>query len=151
MKYLLPYKYRKFGAFSAPIGFALWLCMQFGLVTKLLTFLFGQKLNVQNLGWYHYANVFVAVIGFFGFLFGLYFLIFSKEKVEDEMIQKTRLESFLFAAFLQLVYIILGFVIMIIYKEPHDNGLMVFFVIAIFLFWISFICKFHFALKIKHN
>jgi len=38
----------------------------------------------------------------------------SKEKMEDEMIQKTRLDSLRFAAFVQMIVIIVGFLVMLL-------------------------------------
>jgi ABC-type spermidine/putrescine transport system permease subunit I len=151
MKFLLPYRFKKIGVYIAPIGFALWICMQKGLVTKLLVMLFGMPKNlIQTEPPYHIAIVVIAILSFFSFLAGLFFITFSKEKIEDEFVHKTRLDSFQFAALLQILFIILGFTIMLIYKEPKDSGLMLFFVTAIFLFWISFIGRFNFILHSKN-
>ncbi|MCE7055552.1 hypothetical protein LZF95_12765 [Algoriphagus sp. AGSA1] len=50
----------------------------------------------------------LALIGVFGSLF---FIIFSKEKVEDEYIQKLRLESLLIACFCYTIISVLGTVV----------------------------------------
>ena len=107
MKYLLPHRFKKIGAIVAPIGFALWICMQFGFVTKVLIFLFGESPATQSNSPYHIVNVCVAILSFFSFLAGIYFVTFSKEKVEDEMVQRTRLDSFQFAALAQIIFIII--------------------------------------------
>ena len=148
MKYLLPHRFKKIGAIIAPIGFALWICMQFGYVTKVLIFLYGESSETQNSS-YHIVNVCVAILSFFSFLIGIYFVTFSKEKLEDEMVQRTRLDSFQFAALAQIIFIIISFLFMLLFKEPGEGGLMLFFITAIFLFWLCFIGRFNFILHIK--
>ena len=149
MKYLLPHRFKKIGALIAPIGFALWICMQFGYVTKVLIFLFGESSATQNNSSYHLVNVCFAILSFFSFLAGIYFVTFSEEKIEDEMVQRTRLDSFQFAALAQIIFIIISFLFMLIFKEPGEGGLMLFFIITIFLFWLCFIGRFNFILHIK--
>lgn len=147
MTYLLPHRFKKIGAVIAPIGFALWIFMQLGMVTRALNFCFGENENHHNA--YHVVNVCIAVISFFSFLAGIYFITFSKEKIEDEMVQRTRLDSFQFAALTQIIFIIMGFFSMMIIEEPSQGGLMLFFISLIFLFWLSFICRFNYILHIK--
>jgi uncharacterized membrane protein len=149
MKYLLANRFKKMGSFIAPIGFLIWLCMQFGFITKLLILLFGEDSTEQSAFWYHQINVVVATISFFAFLAGIYFITFSKEKIEDEMVERTRLESFQFAAIFQLLFIIVGFLSMFILGDPNEGGLMLFFIALIFAFWLSFICRFNYILHFK--
>ena len=149
MKYLLPHRFKKIGAIIAPLGFAIWICMQFGYVTKVLIFLFGESSPTQNNSSYHIVNVCVAILSFCSFLAGIYFVTFSKEKVEDEMVQRTRLDSFQFAALAQIIFIIISFLFMLLFKEPGEGGLMLFFITTIFLFWLCFIGRFNFVLHIK--
>lgn len=149
MKYLLPHRFKKIGAIIAPIGFVLWICMQFGLVSKLLIFLFGESSATQSNSPYHIENVCVAILSFFSFLAGIYFVTFSKEKVEDEMVQRTRLDSFQFAALAQIIFIIISFLFMLLVKEPGEGGLMLFFITTIFLFWLCFLGRFNYILHIK--
>jgi hypothetical protein len=146
MKYLFPHPFKKIGAIIAPVGFAIWICMQFGYVTRVLTFLFGES-NTS----YHIANVCIAIISFLSFLAGIYFVTFSREKIEDEMVQRTRLDSFQFAALAQIIFIITGFLFIIFFKEPGEGGLMLFFITIIFLFWFCFICRFNYIMHIKIN
>ncbi|MFM7710000.1 MAG: hypothetical protein ACKO5C_03720 [Ferruginibacter sp.] len=147
MTYLLPHRFKKIGTFIAPIGFALWLSMQLGLITRILNYCFGEtEGNHFN---FHIVNVCIAVLSFFSFLAGMYFVTFSKEKIEDEMVQRTRLDSFQFAALIQIVAVIIGFVSILIINEPTEGGLMLFFISLLFLFWISFICRFNYILHIK--
>ena len=80
----------------------------------------------------------------------MYFITFSRERIEDEMVQRTRLDSFQFAALIQMIAIILGFSVMIVYQEPRgDAGMMIFFITIIFLFWISLIIRFNYILHFK--
>ena len=149
MNFLLPNRFKKVGAIIAPMGFLIWLCMQRGLVTRVLFFVFGESTGGQNSPPYHLANILIAIISFFAFLGGIYFVTFSKEKIEDEMVQRTRLDSFQFAALVQIVFIIIGFLAMIFFKEPGEGGLMLFFISVIFLFWLCFIGRFNYILHIK--
>ena len=149
MKYLLPHRFKKIGAIIAPVGFAIWISMQFGFVIKILTFLFGESSATQINSPYHVVNVCVAFLSFSSFLSGIYFVTFSKEKVEDEMVQRTRLDSFQFAALAQIIFIIISFLFMLLFKEPGEGGLMLFFITAIFLFWLCFIGRFNYILHFK--
>ncbi len=147
MTYLLPHRFKKIGVAIAPIGFALWVFMQMGMITHALNFFIQETAN--NHFAFHVVNVSIAVMSFFSFLAGIYFITFSKEKIEDEMVQKTRLDSFQFAALTQIIFIIIGFFSMMILEEPSEGGLMLFFISIIFLFWLSFICRFNYILHIK--
>ena len=151
MKFLLPHRFKKKGAVIAPLGFCLWLVMQLGYIESLLISAFGQ-LNASN-GWsvYHIVNALSAILGFFSFLAGLYFVSFSKEKIEDEMVQKTRLDSFQFAAFLQILVTIAGFLFVLFIGDPGESGIMIFFIVLVFLFWLSFIGRFNYILHVKYK
>jgi len=147
MTYLLPHRFKMIGAIIAPIGFALWIFMQLGMVTRALNF-FIEETSSNHFA-FHIVNVCIAILSFFSFLAGIYFVTFSKEKIEDEMVQRTRLDSFQFAALTQIIFIIIGFFSMMILEEPSQGGLMIFFISMIFLFWLSFICRFNYILLIK--
>ena len=149
MKFLLPHRYKKIGAVTAPLGFCLWLVMQLGYIKNLLIYVFGQPDRGYEWSLYHVVNIVTAVLGFFSFLGGLYFVTFSKEKVEDEMVQKTRLDSFQFAAFLQIIVTIAGFLLMLFAGDPGESGMMLFFIVLVFLFWLSFIGRFNYILHVK--
>lgn len=149
MKYLLPHGFKKAGAIMALLGFALWICMQWGFVTKVLVVVFGEVSQLQYSSAFHLTNVIIAIIAFLSFLAGVYFVSFSKEKVEDEMVQRTRLDSFQFAALVQIIFIIFGFVSMLLFKERGEGGLMLFLIAIIFLFWLCFIARFNYILHIR--
>jgi hypothetical protein len=149
MNFLLPHRYKIIGAVIAPLGFALWLAMQLGYITKLLIKTFGAADAPGGGSPYHIPNVIVAIISFFSFLGGMYFVTFSKEKIEDEMVQKTRLDSFQFAALVQIILTIGGFLLMLIVGEPGKEGMMLFFLLLLFLFWMSFIGRFNYVLHVK--
>ena len=146
MKFLLPHRFKRLGAVLAPLGLMGWIAMQTGWVKKILVFLFdlsADQLLARNL------NILMAAVSFFSFLAGIYMLAFSKERIEDEMVQRTRLESFQFAAVMQLLAVILGLAIMAIYKEPREGGMMLFFISLVGMFWLSFIGRFNYILHLK--
>ena len=151
MKFLLPHRYKKIGAVIAPLGFCLWLVMQLGYIKNLLISVFGQLNGSYEWSAYHIVNVAAAILGFFSFLTGLYFVSFSKEKVEDEMVQKTRLDCFQFAAFLQIIVTIAGFLFIMFAGDPGESGMMLFFIVLVFLFWLTFIGRFNYILHVKYK
>ena len=65
------------------------------------------------------------------------------------MVQRTRLDSFQFAALVQIIVMIAGFLFMLFVGEPGKEGMIVFFVAAIFLFWLTFIVRFNYILHIR--
>ncbi|MBA2499384.1 MAG: hypothetical protein H0V30_06625 [Chitinophagaceae bacterium] len=148
MKFLLPHRFKIIGTIIAPLGFGLWLAMQSGLITKVLVLIFGGHLTASP---YHIINVAVAIISFFSFLLGIFFLTFSRENIEDEMVQRTRLDSFQVAALGQIIVIIAGFVFMLFNGDPGESGMMVFFIILVFQFWLSFIIRFNYILHVKYR
>jgi ABC-type spermidine/putrescine transport system permease subunit I len=151
MRFLLPHQFKKIGAFVAPLGFLLWVAAQRGMVTEVLSRLFSENTVLLSSTQYHHVNVAVIITSFFSFLGGIYLVTFSKEKVEDELAQRTRLDSFQFAALVQILVILAGFLLMLFTKEPDREGMMLFFVSVVVLFWLSFIGRFnyvlHFAIK----
>ncbi len=151
MKFLFPHRYKKIGVVIAPVGFCLWLVMQLGYIKSLLIYVFGQFDGSYEWSAYHIINIAAAVLGFFSFLAGLYFVSFSKEKVEDEMVKKTRLDSFQFAAFLQIIVTITGFLFILFVGDLGESGMMLFFIVLVFLFWLSFIGRFNYILHVKYK
>ncbi len=144
MKLLLPNRFKKYGIFMAPLGFCIWLAMQLGLTKKIILFFIRDGISAI-----HTINIIIAIVSFFSFLAGIYFLVFSKEKVEDEMIERTRLDSFQFAALVQIVCIIIGFLLMLIFEEPGEGRLMLFFILLLFIFWMCFIGRFNYIIHIR--
>ena len=145
----LPHHFKRTGAIIAPLVFTLWTSMQMGAITKTLTNVFGSPDTPAARSMFHYVNVNSAIIGFLLFLSGMYFISFSREKVEDEMIQKVRLDSFQFAAFVQMLFTCCGFLAMMLFGDPNEGILMLFFIISLFLFWISYIARFNIMLNIN--
>ncbi|MBC7863498.1 MAG: hypothetical protein IAF38_11015, partial [Bacteroidia bacterium] len=154
MKFLLPHQFKKAGLFMAPLGFGLWLCMQMRITNRFFT-LMNLKDVKDSFGYSSLAtaNTIIAIVSFFSFLAGLYFLSFAKEKIEDEMISKIRLSSFQFAALCQMLFFIFAFAYMAISKsEPEgDGGLSAFFLGAICLFWMVFITRFNYVVHLQHK
>ena len=149
MKMFLPHQFKRTGAIIAPLGFTLWILMQRGVVTTTLINVFGSPDTSAAKSIFYYVNVATAVIGFLLFLSGMYFLSFSREKVEDEMIQKVRLDSFQFAAFVQMVFTCCGFLAIMLFGSPSEGLLMLFFISALFLFWILYIARFNIMLSVN--
>jgi phosphatidylglycerophosphate synthase len=146
MKFLLPHRFKVIGAIIAPAGFFLWLAMQFGYISKILVNTLDEPTTTSS---HQVINVMIAIISFFSFLSGIYFVTFSKEKIEDEMVQRTRLESFQFAAIIQIVFMIAGFLVMLFAGDPGESGMMLFFIVLVFLFWLTFIGRFNYMLHVK--
>lgn len=138
VKFLLPHKFKRIGVFMFPIGILIWITAQFGL--------FDALLNSIN---FRFPGIQIMLISsFFSFLVGLYFIAFSKEKIEDEFISKLRLESFQFAALMQIAILIISFLYMLISgnQPANESYFMLFFIFAIFIFWLSYILKFNLSL-----
>jgi hypothetical protein len=140
MKFLLPHRFKTIGAVIAPIGIVVWLAWQLGYISVLR----GNEMRSLRMG--------ILFTCFFSFLFGLYFVAFSKEKTEDEMVQRIRLESFMFASWVQIVLVIAFFILFLALGEPlRDGGLLLTFVGLVTLFWLSFIVRFNYVLHFKHR
>lgn len=138
----MPHRFKKIGLLITPIGFFLWIAMQMGWISKILTSI-GLEDNTP-------VNIFVAVLGLLSFLFGIYAISFSKEKIEDEMIKNLRLESFRIAALIQIFLISLGLVIVgIMDRPPKDAGMLLFFITVIIIFWITYIIRFNYIVHFK--
>jgi hypothetical protein len=137
-KFLLPNKFKKIGIFLMPTGLIIWALIQCGTFDALLL----------NLAHGHLIKVLILSTSFFSFLFGFYFIIFSKEKVEDEFINVTRVNSFQVAALSQVAFFILSFIYMFVFKiEPSgDSGLVNFLLASIIIFWLVYILYFNLSL-----
>jgi len=139
-KFLLHWKFKYWGAYMFPLGFLGWFVAQMSNVYPFLHFL--------NFG-YPYMQIFL-IISFFSCLFGLLFLIFSKEKIEDEYVQKIRLESFQIAALLQIIYLLYSFIRLAVLKEDDTRNEKEYFVFmflrVLLVFWLAYIVRFNFVL-----
>jgi hypothetical protein len=154
MKFLLPHRFKKAGMIMAPLGFGLWFCMQMRLTNRFFALIhFENLVSGKGSSTYATANTIIAILSFFSFLAGMYFLSFAKEKVEDEMISKIRLSSFQFAALCQMLFFIFAFAYMAGSKnEPDgDSGLSLFFLTAVCLFWMAFILRFNYVVHLQHK
>ncbi len=143
-KFLLPYKFKYWGAIMFPIGLLCWYLGQKQFFNHFL----------HSVHFIQPGLKIILSISFFSLLFGLYFLIFSKEKNEDEYISKIRLESFHFATLLQFTFLLVVFILMYLLKgEPkHGSGHTQFFLVSIFILWLSYITRFNYiVLKNKIN
>jgi len=131
--FLLPNRFKKIGIILFPIGFIIWIITQRGL--------FNTDLNQT-------MKVITLTLSFFSFLFGLYFISFSKEPIEDEYINSVRLKSFQISSITQMVFFLISFIIMFIFNlQPNgDGGLSIFLLSSILIFWIMYMVIFNYTL-----
>jgi len=131
--FLLPNRFKRIGIILFPIGLIIWISIQQGL--------FKAELN-------HTMKVIALSLSFFSFLFGLYFISFSKEPIEDEYINSVRLKSFQISSITQMVFFLISFTLMILFNlEPNgDGGLSIFLLSSILIFWIMYILIFNYTL-----
>lgn len=144
---LLPYYLKKIGIILTPFGLIIWCLTQLGYLNDVVR---NQNGNANFL----YSPI--LIFSFFSFLIGLYFLVFVKEKQEDEFIINIRLLSFQRASFLQFIYFLFAFIYMLIFKkEPSgDAGLEMFLILSILSFWLFYVLHFNislFLIKKKAN
>lgn len=138
MRFLLPHQFKAIGGVIAPIGLVVWLAWQLGYISVLR----GSEMRSLRMG--------ILFTCFFSFLFGLYFVAFSKERTEDEMVQRIRLESFMFASRMQIILVIAFFITFLALGEPfRDGGLLLTFVALLVVFWLSYIVRFNYTLHFK--
>jgi fatty acid desaturase len=145
--FLLPNHFKKWGAVMAPLGLIVWTLGQIGFFDSLL-------LPDRTEMYYPYwPKVALLGVSFFSFFFGVYFMVFVKEKVEDEFIDRLRLLSFQRSALFQLLFMILAFVWMIVFgQEPAgDAGMMLFLIFLIGLFWLFYIINFNVSLYLMRK
>lgn len=143
MKFLLPHRFKKTGLLLLPLGMVLWIGGQLGL--------FNPLLNSMQLRWPGFQII--LIMGFFSFLAGVYFLMFAKEKTEDEFILKIRLESFQFAALFQLLFLIVLFTSMAVFSlDPGEESVFILLLAGIILlYWLAYIIRFNYVLHIKNR
>ena len=136
--FLLPNRFKKIGIILFPIGFIIWIITQRGL--------FNTDLN-------HTMKVITLTLSFFSFLFGLYFISFSKEPIEDEYINSVRLKSFQISSITQMVFFLISFIIMFLFNlEPNgDAGLSIFLLSSIILYWLMYMIIFNYILFINKS
>lgn len=158
-RFLLPHTFKKAGVIMAPVGFLCWLVAQEHGFDSIVRAVIPPK-GKEDIPWNLAANQFwflvsFMVVMFCSFLLGMLFLVFSREKIEDEYTQKTRLESFQFAALFQfLIYFIL-LVSAVVDTFLHKDSRFSSFVInqlpipLILLFWILYFVRFNFVLHFK--
>ena len=131
--FLLPNRFKKAGIFFFPIGIIVWVLIQRGL--------FSTDLN-------HQMKVLILTLSFLSFLFGLYFITFSKEPIEDEYINSVRLKSFQISSITQMAFFLISFIIMFLFNlEPNgDAGLSIFLLSSIILYWLMYMIIFNYTL-----
>lgn len=142
MQKLLPHRFKKIGFFITLIGFFLWISMQIGWISEI-----SGKIGLADAT---PLNIIIAVLGLLSFLFGIYAIAFSKEKIEDEMIKNVRLESFRTAALIQIILITIGLIsVGIMDNPPKDAGMLLFFIMILLVFWVTYIIRFSYIVHFR--
>lgn len=141
MRVLLPNKFKLIGAIMSPLALATWLAGQLGYLTLFLA------------SWPTSRALRMSVLGsaVFAFMFGMYFVAFSKEKVEDEMIQRIRLDSFMFAAYVQMAVVFAFFLSCLFIGDPKQGGFELFLIGTILLFWVSYLLRFNYTVHLNYG
>lgn len=135
-RFLLPYRFKKAGAIMAPLGFVIWALLQR-----------SNTLNDE-----HTIKTGLLILSFCSFMIGMFFLVLSREKTEDEYTQKVRLESYQFAAILQFA-ILFSLTVLVILSE-NRFGVFVFEqipVLLILLFWAIYFIRFNYILYFSRS
>lgn len=120
----------------APLGFLIWA--------------FIQRSNI--LSEEPVIKTWTLIISFCSFIIGMFFLVLSREKTEDEYTQKVRLESYQFAAILQFT-ILFALTVLAIISE-NRFGVFVFEqtpLLLIFLYWAIYFIRFNFILYFSRS
>jgi hypothetical protein len=155
-RFLLPNKFKKFGAVMAPVGFICWALAQLHVFDKLVKLIIPARGTVDT-PWELAASQFWFLVSFMAtmfcsFLLGMLFLVFSRERIEDEYTEKVRLESYQFAALFQFILLFILIVLVIITTLTNKKSrldILVFQALPIFLillFWIIYFVRFNFIL-----
>lgn len=135
-RFLLSHKFKKAGAVMAPLGFLIWAFIQRSNI-------FSEKPVIKT--WF-------LIISFCSFMIGMFFLVLSREKTEDEYTQKIRLESYQFAAILQFAILFTLTVLAIIFE--NRLGVFVFEqipLLLILLFWAIYFIRFNYILYFSRS
>lgn len=114
VKFLFPNRFKMLGWIMAIPAFVLMLFVlhnDFSFAFLDYTAKGGDKLALDNGFIYNVqSNNFTDEIGSLLLISGLLFIAFSKEKDEDEMISKLRLESLLWAVFINSIFVMLAII-----------------------------------------
>lgn len=160
-RFLLPYRFKRMGAFMAPLGFIGWLWAQLDGMVPFVKWLIPPKGEIfthhgvtENQFW---PMVAFMIVCFTSFLIGMAFLVFAKEKYEDEYTQRVRLESFQFSAIAQFIILFVLIITALVAELADKNsnlGITVFEVLPILLillFWIIYFTRFNWILHFSKS
>jgi hypothetical protein len=130
--FLLPHYFKKTGMIIFPIGFLVWLLVQLKVMIP-------------------YAPAAIKTVLLTGsactFVFGFFFAVFSKERIEDEFISQKRMETLFISALIQVILIITGFFAIGLGPWPQTiENQMFYFLGCIFVFYLSYIIRFNYVL-----
>lgn len=159
-RFLLSHRFKRIGAYMAPLGFIGWLWAQLDGMVPIVKWLIPSKGEIfthhgvtENQFW---PMVTFMIICFTAFLLGMLFLIFAKEKQEDEYTQRVRLESLQFAALFQfiLLFLLIGLVIIMGFVNNKVRMDVIVFeqlpILLILLFWIVYFIRFNWILHFSN-
>lgn len=143
----------------APIGFICWVLAQLHVFDSIVRTIIPARGQIDT-PWNLAATQFWFLVGFMvvmfcAFLLGMLFIVFAREKVEDEYTSKVRLESYQFAAFTQfalLFILIVWTIVATLVNKDSRMDIVVFSQLPIFLillFWIIYFIRFNFILYVS--
>jgi hypothetical protein len=156
LRFLFPYQFKRIGLYLFIVGIIGWLWGQFDGSAQLIKRVIKPKGKLVT---YHPLaqnqsdiNVMFLLLMFFGFVVGLFLLILSREKKEDEYSQKVRLESYQFAAIFQFILIFVLLIVRFITGSDIMETLIVELgLVFILLFWIVYIIRFNWILHFSKS
>jgi hypothetical protein len=131
-KFLLPHQFKWIGYIIAPLGIILWSIIQKGHFLQ-------HFLNLKAL---------ILTISACMFVFGFFFTVFAREKIEDEYISLIRLETFQLASIIQCFLIIIGFFLIGFAKIPmRIDSQMLYYIGCIFFYYLFYIVRFRYTIQ----
>ena len=143
--YLLPNKYKKVGWFllipSLVLGFLFTIGIEYNINTTVFAFWFDDIMEDLVLFSFIKENIYNEIIGIC-LLISLALVAFSKEKNEDEYISRVRLDSLLWATYIN--YGLLFLAIIFIYGIPFQTIM----IYNMFTILLIFIIRFNIVLFI---
>lgn len=131
-KFLLPHQFKWIGYIIAPPGIILWSIIQKSHFPHLF-------LNLRAL---------ILTISACMFVFGFFFTVFARKKIEDKYISLKRLETFQLASIIQCFLIITGFFLIGFAKNSMNiESQMFYFIGCIFFYYLFYIARFQYVIQ----
>lgn len=150
-RYLLPKSFKKIGWILLIIGFVLGIVLLINdfeypsFEVKVYSIIKGGALFNSDKSHFIKTNIFIEIAIYLITIGGL-FVAFSKEKIEDEYIQKIRVESLVWATIVNYILLLIATILL------YDFAFLDFMTINMFTVLILFIFKFNLELyKLKNR